>query len=400
MKTCDDPTAPARAIKPGDRFGRLVVKAVAPKQNGKPMWNCLCEPAFGGCGRYHTTQEATLLSGAVTSCGCGHAAARKTLADMVEAPMPSTAANIKGEVFGRLRVISYAGRPPGFKRSAWNVHCAPDLGGCDNYLAVISNSLRTGNSTSCGCLRGDRLTGRVETPWAGRAPTADPQKGAEFIDLTDWPEPFGTLRVRDRAPNRIVGKVAHTMWNCFCDPELGGCGRMTVQTGTRLRKRIVGSCGCLKHTGAVTRSEEVRVKARAYLKRRRATDPRFVVECRMRARLRGSLKRIGKTRSSRRMEEILGYTVEELEAHLKTTLPEGYTWDDFLAGKGDRRLDIEHEVELWKHAYTSEDDPAFKEAWALKNLRLFPKVDHDKKTAASHKERAGHLKGGRHKHKP
>ena len=378
---------PDLRIKPEDIFGRLTAKRPAPKKNGKSMWECLCDPARGGCGRIHGTQEATLLSGKVTSCGCGYAGPRKTLADLVEAPLPPTAANIKDEVFGRLRAVSYAGRPEGFRRSAWNCHCAPDLGGCDNYVVVTSNSLRTGNTTSCGCFRGDRLTGRADKPHPGRAPAADPQKGAEFIDLTNWPEPFGLLRVIDRAPNIKAGKTTFTMWNCHCDPEIGGCGGRTVQSGVRLRKGAVGSCGCLRGKNIAIRSEAVRKKAAEYMRSRRE-DPRFVIEKRMRARVRASMKRNGGKRS-KRLFQALGYTVEELETRLLETMPEGSTWDDFTNGL----LEIHHIRELWRFSYTSEDDPQFKKAWALSNLTLLTVEDHLKISAAGLKERAGLRRG-------
>ena len=71
--------------------------------------------------------------------------------------------------------------------------------------------------------------------------------------------------------------------------------------------------------------------------------------------------------------------------HLATTLLAGMTWSDFLAG----RLEIDHRVEVWRFDYKNEDDPAFREAWALSNLQLLTKEEHARKSAASERERIG-----------
>jgi hypothetical protein len=64
----------------------------------------------------------------------------------------------------------------------------------------------------------------------------------------------------------------------------------------------------------------------------------------------------------------LPYSLEELRAHLKITLPKGYTWEDYLAG----RLQLDHIQPQVTFGCTSELDPTFKECWALSNLRLLP----------------------------
>lgn len=52
----------------GQRFGRLVVQGqVAERQNGKVVWNCLCD-----CGKSVTTYTVSLTHGRRKSCGCMH----------------------------------------------------------------------------------------------------------------------------------------------------------------------------------------------------------------------------------------------------------------------------------------------------------------------------------------
>jgi hypothetical protein len=69
--------------------------------------------------------------------------------------------DLTGQRYGRLLVKSYD-RYQGCK-SYW--HCICD---CGNKISVLSNSLRTGNTQSCGCIRVEK----TREKWAGkRGPT-------------------------------------------------------------------------------------------------------------------------------------------------------------------------------------------------------------------------------------
>lgn len=59
------------------------------------------------------------------------------------------------------------------------------------------------------------------------------------LDLTG--QTFGRWRVLGAA-----GRNGHRqrLWQCLCDPELGGCGRLAERTAPDLRKSL--SCGCLR----------------------------------------------------------------------------------------------------------------------------------------------------------
>lgn len=65
----------------------------------------------------------------------------------------------------------------------------------------------------------------------------------------------------------------------------------------------------------------------------------------------------------------LGYTIKELKERLISTIPKGYTWQDYL----DRKLELDHIRPIGKYKYTKRTDINFKRAWGLKNLRLLPK---------------------------
>lgn len=295
-------------------------------------------------------------------------------------PLPPDAADLiaLNKTYGWLRPLGYLGRKY-TKRGAWACRCDPNLGGCGKVIYVLTNSLTTGNTLSCGCYQKSRAGGDGTPNPAYRdhpdhKPQENPHKGSELIDITG--EKYGMLTIIERAPSVKYGRTIHTMWACLCD-----CGKPATRNGAQIRRGAIISCGCLKNTQDPVRSEEVRRQAREYMKRRRS-DPRFLIESRIRARMWGALKRVGASRT-KRLGETLGYTIDQLEAHLQTTLPAGSTWDDLLLGK----LEIDHVRELWRFPYVSEDCPGFKAAWALSNLQLLTKEEHAKKSAASERER-------------
>jgi hypothetical protein len=61
----------------------------------------------------------------------------------------------------------------------------------------------------------------------------------------------------------------------------------------------------------------------------------------------------------------LGYSVQELLAHLESKFTKGMTREYLFSG----RINIDHIKPLCAFKYSSFQDPLFKEAWALENLR-------------------------------
>lgn len=64
--------------------------------------------------------------------------------------------------------------------------------------------------------------------------------------------------------------------------------------------------------------------------------------------------------------EMLNFSIPELEQKLLSTLPYGYTWQDFLDGK----LHIDHKKPHSLFTYVSPECDDFKECWSLDNLQL------------------------------
>jgi hypothetical protein len=71
------------------------------------------------------------------------------LYSLLETTLPNKL-DLTGQVFGKLTAIKLAGKNK-HRQNLWHCRCA-----CGNETVTTANSLRTGNSTSCGCLRTER----------------------------------------------------------------------------------------------------------------------------------------------------------------------------------------------------------------------------------------------------
>lgn len=93
------------------------------------------------------------------------------------------------------------------------------------------------------------------------------------------------------------------------------------------------------------------------------------INSRMRCAIRRSLN--GGKRG-RNWEALVGYTVADLMAHLNRQMPRGASWND---------LHIDHIVPLASFTFASAEDPEFRAAWALTNLRPLGATDNIRKGA-------------------
>lgn len=256
--------------------------------------------------------------------------------------------DLTGKVFGFLTAKVRHDGPSSTKNSEWKCICE-----CGKEIVVRGSNLLSGQMKFCSrtCpMRGPR-TMRMPDELVGQI--------------------FGQLKVLRRLP-RPEGKRKAAIWECQCLL----CGNLTEASGNVLRKGRKGSCGCAKTSRAVVRSDEVRKKMGDYVRKRYRADAVFAIEFRVRAQLRFHMKRSGISKT-RRLETLLGYTMAELHARLLETMPASKSWDDFLAGG----MEIDHIIGLENFNYTSEDDPSFREAWALSNLQLLTYEAHLQKSA-------------------
>lgn len=110
---------------------------------------------------------------------------------------------------------------------------------------------------------------------------------------------------------------------------------------------------------------------REYQKKRRQASPQATIHARMSAGMKNSL-RDGK--AGRSWESLVGYTVEDLMRHLERQFNSGMNWEN----RGDWHID--HIVPLKCFRFETPDDPDFKAAWAITNLRPLWGVENIKKS--------------------
>lgn len=106
--------------------------------------------------------------------------------------------------------------------------------------------------------------------------------------------------------------------------------------------------------------------------RRYRKIPTKIVHIRMRARLKSLLVQGWGNRST---FEVLGYTRDELMAHLERQFLKGMSWENI------GHWHIDHIVPLSSFAVSSMDSPEFRRAWSLTNLRPLWAKDNLKKGA-------------------
>ena len=106
-----------------NRYGKLTVIDYIGINNHHAEWQCKCD-----CGNIITAKGDLLRNGSVTSCGC------------------SKIIDETNNRYGKLFVISmaYIDNHCAF----WNCKCD-----CGNEIIVAGNHLRTGHTTSCGCIK-------------------------------------------------------------------------------------------------------------------------------------------------------------------------------------------------------------------------------------------------------
>lgn len=100
-------------------------------------------------------------------------------------------------------------------------------------------------------------------------------------------------------------------------------------------------------------------KRRYYIQNRK--KPKFVIESAITGAIR---KRIAYNRSMGRLQEILGYTTEELMVHLEAKFSPKMNWKNYGT-----YWHIDHKRPKSWFSYQSTEDKEFRDCWALSNLQ-------------------------------
>lgn len=149
--------------------------------------------------------------------------------------------------------------------------------------------------------------------------------------------------------NRAYGRAAYAR-----DPELARARARSWREANRE--------AALAIVAAYNRRPDVRARNNAVRKVRGRTDPAFAINHRMATRLRGSLKRTG-GKSGTSWTSLVGYTADELKAHLEAQFLPRMSW------KNMHLWEIDHIIPLSSFDIQDVADAEFCAAWALSNLR-------------------------------
>lgn len=111
----------------GKKFGKLTVLKRSSKKSRNIYYDCQCE-----CGRFRTVVGWRLTNGEITTCKiCSNPNYK----------------NIANQKFGKLTAIKDTGKRTSNRSVIWECICE-----CGNIIEVDGTSLRTGHTTSCGCI--------------------------------------------------------------------------------------------------------------------------------------------------------------------------------------------------------------------------------------------------------
>jgi len=111
--------------------------------------------------------------------------------------------------------------------------------------------------------------------------------------------------------------------------------------------------------------DKVREEHRISCNKKYKTNMRYRLNVNMCNAINKSLKG---NKAGRHWESLVGYTRDDLINHLNKTIPEGYTWQDYLNGI----LHVDHIVPKSIFNFNLPEHIDFKRCWALDNLRLLP----------------------------
>lgn len=191
----------------GEKYGLLTVCSYLEKVNGMHYYLCDCS-----CGKTGIrVSRSSLLKGDTRSCGCLHKQAGERVTE-----------DLSGRHFGRLHVIGRAPRRVSAsgkaRRTMWLCECE-----CGTVKEIAARALKTGMTTSCGCLQKEHVSEALTDDLTGKR--------------------FGLLTVICRngstAGSGCGGKSA--VWHCRCD-----CGNELDVPGWLLKNGDYSSCGCKK----------------------------------------------------------------------------------------------------------------------------------------------------------
>lgn len=127
-----------KPISPGTQFNKwTVIRKGGKDRNGQTLYVCRCE-----CGNIKAIRKTELLSGHSKSCGC---IVKEMLIERNTGKVSPKRLDLTGKRFGNLVALEFAYTKN--KRTFWKCKCD-----CGNIAEVDRGFLRSGATTSCGCV--------------------------------------------------------------------------------------------------------------------------------------------------------------------------------------------------------------------------------------------------------
>jgi hypothetical protein len=152
------------------------------------------------------------------------------------------------------------------------------------------------------------------------------------------------------------------------------CRHCGIEATKRHKRQFYcDACAVLSAKSALPATRRVQLEyQKARNKRRRSALPSVTIHERMSAGIKNSL-RDGK--GGRSWEALVGFTIADLMRHLERQFQPGMSWGN----RGEWHID--HILPLASFNFDTPDDPEFKAAWALTNLRPLWALDNIQKSA-------------------
>ena len=155
--------------------------------------------------------------------------------------------------------------------------------------------------------------------------------------------------------------------NCFIDPDgiffrkCTVCDKIKIENedNFRFNRSICRICEREKK-----RTLEVRLKNRAYEKKRRQQNPLHRLRLNISNAILKALTRGKSDKAGQSILQFLGYTISELKLHITLLFDEHMTWENYGT-----YWHLDHIIPQSDLPYTSMKDDNFKQCWDLSNLR-------------------------------
>lgn len=194
-----------------------------------------------------------------------------------------------GETFGRLTILRIAGKS---KTGRPVVECQCS---CGNIHSTTLEILQSGEGGSCGCYKREQLAKpthlRTSSTRKRGYPSAEIKRASQIAWVKANPEKVAAIARQFREDN----------------PEL-----VAAEKARYYQKNKKAICDKVMH--------------------RFATEPAFRIEMLITSRIRKVLKRQKAVRSSKTFA-LVGCTLDEFVAHIKSQFIEGMTWELFMRGE-------------------------------------------------------------------